>query len=203
MPLTEARQLKRRSPMQWVLTGIVVLYALVLLVGPLAAIFWGALSQGLGAFWGAISTPNARNALMLTLLLGSGATLINTIFCVVIAWVLVRHDFRGRRLVNGLVDLPFAVSPVIAGLMLILLFGRNGWLTAIADSLGIKVVFALPGMLLATTFVSLPFVVREVMPVLAHAGTQQENAAYTLGASPWQTFWLVTLPAIRWGLLYG
>jgi sulfate transport system permease protein len=117
--------------------------------------------------------------------------------------VLVRDDFKGRQLINGLVDLPFAVSPVIAGLMLVLLFGREGWLTPLSDALGIKMVFALPGMLIATTFVSLPFVVRECMPVLAQAGTEQENAAYTMGASPWQTFWHVTLPSIRWGLLYG
>jgi sulfate transport system permease protein len=182
---------------------IVVLYAGVLLIGPLAAMFWGALSQGYAVFWNAIATANARDALILTLVLDAGATAINTVFEVTIAWVLVRHDFRGRNFVNGLIDLPFAVSPVIAGLMLILLFGRDGWLTSVTETLGIKMIFAVPGMLLATVFVSFPFVVREVMPVLEHAGTDQENAAYTLGASPWQTFWHVTLPAIRWGLLYG
>src|SRR2546422_5289327 len=176
MPHAEIRQAKPRRPLEWLLAAVVVFYAAVLLVGPLAAIFWGALSHGLGVFWRSISVPNARSALWLTLLLGASATVINTVFGVVVAWVLVRDEFRGRKLVNGLIDLPFAVSPVIAGLMLILLLGRNGWLTPMADSLGIKVVFALPGMLLVTTFVSLPFVVREVMPVLEHAGTQQENA---------------------------
>jgi sulfate transport system permease protein len=106
-------------------------------------------------------------------------------------------------LLNGLVDLPFAVSPVIAGFMLILLFGRHGWFTGLLDALNLRVVFALPGMLLATTFVSLPFVVRELMPVLRHAGLEQEQAAYTLGAGPWRTFWQITLPNVRWGLLYG
>jgi sulfate transport system permease protein len=117
--------------------------------------------------------------------------------------VLARHKFRGHRFINGLVDLPFAVSPVVAGLMLILLFGRNGWFTPLTERLGIKMVFAWPAMLIATTFVSLPFVIREVIPVLTQAGTQQENAAYTIGASGWQTFWHITLPSIRWGVLYG
>ena len=135
--------------------------------------------------------------------MGAGATAINTVFGLCIAFVLARHRFSGHRFINGLVDLPFAVSPVVAGLMLILLFGRNGWFTPITERLGIKMVFAWPAMLIATTFVSLPFVVREVVPVLIHAGMQQENAAYTLGASGWQTFWHVTLPSIRWGLLYG
>ena len=203
MAHAETRQAKPRRPLEWILIGAVVFYAAVLLVGPLAAIFWGALSHGLGVFWRSISVPNARSALWLTLLLGASATVINTVFGVVVAWVLVRDEFRGRKLVNGLIDLPFAVSPVIAGLMLILLFGRNGWLTPVAEALGVKLVFSLPGMLLATTFVSLPFVVREVMPVLTYAGTHQEDAACTLGASSWQTFWHVTLPTIRWGLLYG
>ena len=203
MPHTEVRNVDRRGLVEWLLIGAVLLYAAVLLLGPLAAIFWGALSQGFGVFGRAISSPSARSALMLTVLLGAGATAINTIFGIPVAWVLVRDEFRGRKIINGLVDLPFAISPVVAGLMLILLFGRNGWFTPITDALGIKMVFALPGMLLATTFVSLPFVIREVMPVLAHVGTHQEHAAYTLGASSWQTFWHVTLPTIRWGLLYG
>jgi sulfate transport system permease protein len=194
---------RRHTLGEWLLIGLVVLYASVLLLGPLIAIAWGALSEGLAAFMREITAANALSALQLTMVLGLGATLINTVFGLCIAFVLARHNFRGRRFINALVDLPFAVSPVVAGLMLILLFGRNGWFTPISDWLGIKMVFAWPGMLLATTFVSLPFVVREVMPVLVHAGTQQENAAYTLGASAWQTFWHVTLPSIRWGLLYG
>jgi sulfate transport system permease protein len=194
---------KRQGVIEWVLIAVAVLYAALLLVGPLAAIGWGALSKGAGAFLGEITSPNALNALKLTLLLGLGATLINTVFGVCVAWVLVRDDFKGRRFVNGLVDLPFAVSPVIAGLMLILLFGRGGWFTPLSDAMGVKVVFALPGMLIATAFVSLPFVTRELMPVLAQVGTEQEHAAYTMGASSLRTFWHVTLPAVRWGLFYG
>lgn len=194
---------KRQGVIEWALIAVAVLYAALLLVGPLAAIGWGALSKGAGAFLSEITSPNALNALKLTLLLGLGATLINTVFGVCVAWVLVRDDFKGRRFVNGLVDLPFAVSPVIAGLMLILLFGRGGWFTPLSDAMGVKMVFALPGMLIATAFVSLPFVTRELMPVLAQVGTEQEHAAYTMGASSLQTFWHVTLPAVRWGLFYG
>ncbi|HVF28380.1 MAG TPA: sulfate ABC transporter permease subunit, partial [Pyrinomonadaceae bacterium] len=164
---------------------------------------WGAFSEGLTVFIEQITSPDALSALKLTLLLSVGATVINIICGIVVAWVLVRDDFAGKRFVNGLVDLPFAVSPVIAGLMIILLFGRNGWLSQLTDALGVKIVFAWPGMLLATMFVSLPFVVREVMPVLEQTGTEQEHAAYTMGATGWQAFWHITLPSIRWGLLYG
>jgi sulfate/thiosulfate transport system permease protein len=194
---------KRHSLVEWGLIALVVLYAAVLLLGPLVAILWGSLSEGAGAFLREITSANALNSLKLTFILAAGATVINTVFGVAIAWVLVRDDFRGRQFVNGLVDLPFAISPVIAGLMIILLFGRGGWLSPVTDALGIKMVFALPGMLIATTFISLPFVIREVMPVLQQTGTEPENAAYTMGASPLQTFWHVTLPSIRWGLLYG
>lgn len=186
-----------------VLVAAAVGYAALLLVGPLVALIWGAVREGLPLFLREVSKPAALHSLELTLLLSLGATAINTIFGVCAAYVLVRHDFPGKRLVNGLVDLPFAVSPVIAGFMLVLLFGRGGWLAPLMNALGIKVVFALPGMLLATVFVSLPFVTREVMPVLEQAGTESEATAYTMGASPWTTFWTITLPAIRWGILYG
>jgi sulfate transport system permease protein len=195
--------LKRPGAVEWALIVVVMLYAALLLLGPLAAIAWGAVSEGLLVLWEQVTSPNALSALKLTLGLSIGATLINTFFGVCVAWVMVRDDFRGKRIINGLVDLPFAVSPVIAGLMVILLFGRNGWLTPLADALGIKVVFALPGMLLATVFISLPFVIREVMPVLAQLGLDQEQAAYTMGATRWQAFRHITLPSIRWGLLYG
>jgi sulfate/thiosulfate transport system permease protein len=182
---------------------LVLGYTALLLLAPLLAITWGALSSGLTAAIRAVSSPDALHALQLTVVLAILASLINAIFGLSAAWVLVRDEFRGRAFLNALVDLPFAISPVIAGLMIILLFGRQGWLAAIPEALGIRVVFALPGMLLATVFVSLPFVIREVMPVLRHLGTDQEQAAVTLGASGWQAFWHVTLPAVRWGLLYG
>lgn len=194
---------RRPGAVEWALILLVAGYAALLLLGPLAAIAWGALSQGLGVLWEQVTSADALNALKLTLGLALGATLINTVLGVCVAWALVRDRFPGQRIINGLVDLPFAVSPVIAGLMVILLFGRGGWLTPLADALGVKVVFALPGMLLATTFISLPFVIREVMPVLSQIGLDQERAAYTMGATEWQAFWHITLPAIRWGLLYG
>jgi sulfate/thiosulfate transport system permease protein len=196
---------KRKSykPVEWLLIGIVLLYAAMLMLGPLVAIIWGALAEGVRVIIAELISKDALYALKLTLFLATSATIINTILGVIIAWVLVRDDFKGKRFINGIVDLPFAVSPVIAGFMLILLFGRNGWLTPLTDAIGIKMVFALPGMLLATTFVSLPFVIREVVPVLEHLGCDQENAAYTMGASSWQAFWHITLPNIKWGLLYG
>jgi len=182
---------------------IALMYTALLVVAPLLAITWGALSSGIYATLREITSPDALHALKLTLILALAASALNALLGLVTAWVLVRHDFPGRAFLNALVDLPFAISPVIAGLMLILLFGRQGWLKALPDALGIQMVFAWPGMLLATVFVSLPFVVREVMPVLRHLGTEQEEVAYTLGATYWQTFWNVTLPAIRWGFLYG
>lgn len=185
------------------LIAIVMLYAAGLLLAPLVAIVWGSLGEGAGEFLRQVTSVDALSSLKLTLIMAVGATVINTLFGLVIAWVLVRDKFWGKRILNGMVDLPFAVSPIIAGFMFILLFGMNGWLTGVTESLGIKVVFALPGILLATIFISLPFVIREVMPVLTQVNIDQESAALTMGASRWQTFWHVTLPAIRWGLFYG
>jgi sulfate transport system permease protein len=193
----------RAKLIEWALVAVVILYAAGLLIAPLIAIAYGALAEGIGAFMREITSIDAVSSLKLTLVMAVAATIINTVFGLCIAWVLVRDKFWGKRILNGLVDMPFAVSPVIAGFMLILLFGRGGWFTGITDALGIKVVFALPGILLATIFISLPFVIREVMPVLSQVSLDQENAAYTMGASRWQTFLHVTLPAIRWGLFYG
>jgi sulfate transport system permease protein len=198
-----AHNFTRAKVVEVALIAIVVLYAGSLLVAPLVAISWGAFGEGVGAFARAMTSADALSSLKLTLIMAVGATLINTVFGLCIAWVLVRDKFWGRRVLNGLVDMPFAVSPVIAGFMLILLFGRFGWLTPLMDALGLKVVFAWPGILLATIFISLPFVIREVAPVLSQVSLDQENAAFTIGASRLQTFWHVTVPAIRWGLLYG
>jgi len=189
---------------EWVVVGVALSYAFLLLFAPLVALARGALSRGIHAFFAAVSTPDALSALKLTFLLALGATAINTVFGVAAAWLLVRdRKFPGRRFVNGVVDLPFAVSPVIAGFMLIVLFGRTGWLAPLARAAGVKVLFAFPGMLIATTFISLPFVIREIMPLLREIGEEEENAAYTLGAGPWRAFWSVTLPGVRSGLEYG
>ena len=196
------RRTRPRGIELW-LVAVVVAYAGILLIGPLVALLWGAVRAGAGPFWKALTNPDALHAMKLTLVLGLAATAINAVLGTCTALVLVRDNFRGKRVLNGLVDLPLATSPVIAGFMLILLFGRGGWLTPVAQALGIPVVFALPGMLLATTFVSLPFVARELVPVLEQIGTESESAAYTMGAGAWTAFWRITLPAARWGLLYG
>ncbi len=203
LPHRSSAKAIRSRLVEWGLIAIVVLYAAGLLIGPLVAIFWSAIGEGVTEFVRQITSIDSVESLKLTLILAVAATVINTVFGMAVAWVLVRDDFKGKRFINGLVDMPFAVSPVIAGFMLILLFGRDGWFEPIVEALGIKVVFAVPGMLIATIFISLPFVIREVMPVLAQVSADQENAAYTMGASPWQTFWHVTLPSIRWGLFYG
>ena len=172
-------------------------YVALLLVIPVGLIFWRTFEHGFGHAWDSVTTPEARHALWLTLEIAAIAVPLNTIFGVVAAIAIVRHRFRGSGLVNALVDLPLALSPVVVGLSLLLLYGTGGWLE------GHGVLFALPGMTLATIFVSLPFVVREVVPVLREVGTEQEQAAVTLGASSLQTFRRVTWPAIRWATAYG
>lgn len=178
-------------------------YLGALLIIPVAVIFYRTFEHGLGPPIDAITSADGMHAFWLTLLCAGIAVPLNTVFGVVTALVLVRQKFFGRGFFNALIDLPFAISPVVIGLALILVYGENaavgGWF---ADQ-GIQIIFSVPGMVLATIFVSLPFVVREVMPVLQEIGTEQEQAAETLGASPWQTFWRVTLPAIRWGVTYG
>ena len=172
-------------------------YLAVLLVAPVGYVFWKAFEHGVGPAWDAVTTPDALHALKVTLILTAIAVPANTIFGVSCALAIVRHRFPGAGIVNALVDLPLALSPVVVGLALLLLYGRGGWLG------GHGIVFALPGMVLATIFVSLPFVVREVVPVLREIGTEQEQAAATLGASALQTFVRVTWPAIRYATAYG
>ncbi|KJF21835.1 sulfate ABC transporter permease subunit CysW [Rhodococcus sp. ACPA4] len=184
------------------LRSVALLYLFVLLVVPIGVILTRTFENGIGAFIDSITTPAAISALNLSLLIVVIVVPINVIFGIVTALALVRGRFPGRGVLQSVVDLPFAVSPVVVGVSLILLWGANGWFGGI-ESLGFKVIFGLPGMVLATIFVTLPFVVREVEPVLHEIGDEQEQAAATLGASGWQTFWRITLPAIRWGLTYG
>ena len=172
-------------------------YLAALLVVPVGMVFYRAFEQGFGSAWDAVTTPEAQHAFYLTIVVTLIAVPANAAFGVLTAWVLARYDFRGKRLLDVLVDLPFAVSPVVVGLALILVWGRDGWFGST------EVIFSTPGIVLATIFVSLPFVVREVLPVLLEEGTDQEHAAGTLGAGGWQTFWRITLPTIRWGLTYG
>ena len=177
-------------------------YLALLLLVPVGFVFYRAFEHGLSPAWHAVTTHQAVHALELTLLMAAIAVPANTVFGVILALGLVRGRFPGRGLVNAIVDLPLALSPVVVGLALFLLYGRGGWLGGLAGH-GLKILFALPGMVLATMFVSLPFVVREVVPVLREIGTEQEQAAETLGASAFQTFWRITLPAIRWAVAYG
>jgi len=188
---------------RWVLIGIVWLYIAILILAPLTRLFIGAFSEGVGAVITALNDPDVISAFGRTLILSLIAVAVHATFGTMVAWVLVRHRFPGRKLLNGLIDMPFAVSPVVAGYMLLLLFGRNSPLAPLLAAWDIKIAFAFPGMVLATLFVSLPFMIRELVPVLEAFGIHQEQAAATLGANGWQTFWYVTLPAIRWGFLYG
>ena len=179
-------------------------YLAALLAFPVGLVFWRTFENGLGPVWNAATNPEALHALWLTVLIALIAVPANTIFGVICALVIVRGGrFHGKTLLNALVDLPFALSPVVIGLALYLVYARTGWLGGWLVDHGINVIFALPGMILATIFVSLPFVVRETVPVLREIGTEQEEAAWTLGASPLTAFFRVTLPAIRWGVTYG
>ena len=185
------------------LRGFVFAYLGLLLLAPVGMVFYRALEKGLGPPIQALSTPEAQHALYLTVVVVLITVPLNTVFGIVTALALARGRFRGRAVVDRIIDLPFAVSPVIVGLALVLVYGRQGWAGGALADAGIQVIFSTPGIVLATIFVSLPFVVREVAPVLAEIGTEQEEAAKTLGASPWQTFRRVTFPAIRPAVLYG
>jgi sulfate transport system permease protein len=191
----------RRSRLS--LRAVALLYLTVLLLLPLGVVFFRTFEHGFGAAWAWMSTPAAVSAFWLTVVVAVIAVPLNTIFGVVAALVLVRGKGRGRRVLDALIDLPFVVSPVIVGLALILVYGQDGWFGNWFIGHGIRIIYAVPGMVLATIFVSLPFVVREVTPVLIEVGDEQEQAAATLGASAWQTFWRVTLPSIRQGVAYG
>ncbi len=178
-------------------------YLAMLLLIPIGMISYRAFEHGVSVAWASVTTPDALHAFYLTIVIGVIAVVANTIFGIACALLLVRTEFRGKALLNAIIDLPFAISPVVVGLALLLLYGRTGWFGSVFLDNGIQILFAMPGMILATIFVSLPFVVREVVPVLHEIGDDQEQAAQTLGANWWQTFRRVTLPAIRWGVAYG
>ncbi|CAD5925775.1 sulfate ABC transporter permease subunit CysW [Planktothrix agardhii] len=188
---------------QWVLIGIALLYLALVLFIPAIAVFYEAFHKGTQEFVIAINSSDFQKAMQLTLIIALIVVPINTVFGLCAAWVIGRNQFRGRTLLISIIDLPFAISPVVAGLMIVLLYGRNGWFGPVLKNLDIQVLFSLSGMVLATLFVSLPFVAREVIPVLEELGSEQEEAARILGAKDFQIFWRVTLPNIKWGLLYG
>ncbi|MBW4594650.1 MAG: sulfate ABC transporter permease subunit CysW [Brasilonema angustatum HA4187-MV1] len=197
------KRVKPRNIAPVILIAIAVLYLALVIYIPALNVFVQAFKGGIGAFFSNLSAPNFLHAAWLTLVLAVITVPINTVFGLCAAWAIARRQFPGRALLLSIIDLPFSISPVVAGLMVVLLYGRNGWFGSLLGALDFKVIFAFPGMVLATAFVSMPFVAREVIPVLEELGSDQEEAARTLGAKDWQIFWRITLPNIRWGLLYG
>jgi sulfate transport system permease protein len=199
-------QTNRRKSDPWtppILIAITVGYLALLLYLPAINVFYQAFKDGINQFIVGITHPDFIHAALITVSLAAISVPLNTIFGLCAAWALTRRNFFGRSLILSIIDLPFSISPVVAGLMLVLLYGRLGWFGSILEEQNIKIIFAFPGMVLATAFVSMPFVTREVIPVLEEMGKEQEEAAKTLGANDWQIFWRVVIPNIRWGLLYG
>ena len=188
---------------QKTLIGIAIAFLAVIIYIPALNVFYQAFKNGVAPFFNNLVDPEFLSAVRLTVILAIIAVPINTIFGLCAAWAITRRNFWGRSFLLSVIDLPFSISPVVAGLMLVLVYGRNGWFGGFFEQHNIQVIFAFPGMVLATAFVSMPFVAREIIPVLEEAGRDQEEAAKTLGATEWQTFWHITLPNIRWALLYG
>jgi sulfate transport system permease protein len=182
---------------------VALAYLALILVGPLAIVFYRTFEDGFGPAWDALKAPETVHAFKLTLIITAIAVPINTVFGIVCGLAIVRRRFPGKGLLNAFIDLPLALSPVVVGLSLFLLYGADGWFGGWLEDHGIQVLFALPAMVIATIFVSLPFVAREVIPTLREIGDDQEQAARTLGANGWQTFWRITLPSIRWAVIYG
>jgi sulfate/thiosulfate transport system permease protein len=197
------RRLTEPRAVRWALTATALLFVTLFLILPLATVFVGAFGDGAAAYVAALRDPDAWAALRLTLLAAAIAVPLNMVFGVCAGWAIAKFEFRGKSLLTTLIDLPFAVSPVIAGMVFVLLFGRQGFLGPWLADHDLRIVFAVPGIVLATIFVSFPFVAREIIPVMEASGTQEEEAARVLGAGGLQTFWRITLPNIKWGVLYG
>ena len=189
--------------MRWLLITLALGFMLLFLVLPLAAVFAEALRKGLGAYLEGLREPDAWSAIKLTLITALIAVPLNLVFGVAAAWCIAKYEFRGKAFLTTLVDLPFSVSPVVAGLIYVLMFGAQGWFGPWLAEHDIKIIFAVPGIVLATIFVTFPFIARELIPLMQAQGNDEEQAAIVLGATGWQTFWYVTLPNIKWGLLYG
>jgi sulfate transport system permease protein len=188
---------------RYTLIGISLLFLFLFLVLPLAAVFAEALRKGFDAYWEALKEPDAWSAIRLTLITALIAVPLNLVFGVAAAWCIAKYEFKGKSVLTTLVDLPFSVSPVVAGLVYVLMFGAQGWLGPWLQEHDVKVIFAVPGIVLATIFVTFPFIARELIPLMQAQGNEEEQAAIVLGATGWQTFWYVTLPNIKWGLIYG
>ncbi|HPC16475.1 MAG TPA: sulfate ABC transporter permease subunit CysW [Candidatus Hydrogenedentes bacterium] len=188
---------------RWIFTVLALAFLGFFLALPLAAVFVQALQKGLGAYWAALLEPDARAAVYLTVLAAAIAVPLNLVFGIAASWLVARFDFRGKSILVSLIDLPFSVSPVIAGLIFVLLFGLHGIFGSWLDSIGVQIIFAVPGIVLATVFVTFPFVARELIPLMQQLGSEEEEAALLMGAGGLKTFWHITLPNIKWGLLYG
>ena len=188
---------------RWLLTALALGFMGLFLVLPLAAVFVEALKAGWTAYWAALKEPDALSAIRLTLLTAAIAVPLNLVFGVAAAWCIAKFEFKGKAFLTTLIDLPFSVSPVVAGRIYVLVFGAQGWLGPWLAEHDIKIIFAVPGIVLATVFVTFPFIARELIPLMQAQGSDEEQAAQVLGASGWQTFWHVTLPNIKWGLIYG
>jgi len=201
---TKSQRGTEESPfVKWLLITVALGFVVVFLLLPLVNVFWQSLAHGLAVYWESLVDSDTRSAIKLTLLIAGISVPLNLLFGVSAAWAIAKFNFKGKPMLISLIDLPFAISPVVAGLMFVVLFGRQGFFGEWLDTHEIKIIFAVPGMVLATVFITFPFVARELIPVMEATGTEQEQAALTLGASGWQTFWHVTLPSVRWGLLYG
>ena len=188
---------------KWTLISVMLVFIFLFLVLPLAAVFTEALRKGLGAYFESFKDPDAWSAIRLTLITAAIAVPLNLVFGVAAAWAIAKYEFKGKAFLTTLVDLPFSVSPVVAGLIYVLMFGANGWFGTWLQANDVKIIFAVPGIVLATIFVTFPFIARELIPLMQAQGTEEEQAALVLGATGWQTFWHVTLPNIKWSLLYG
>jgi sulfate transport system permease protein len=188
---------------RYTLIGIALTFMVLFLVLPLAAVFTEALRKGIDAYWEALKEPDAWSAIRLTFITALIAVPLNLVFGVAAAWAIAKYEFRGKAFLTTLVDLPFSVSPVVAGLIYVLMFGAQGWFGPWLQAHDIKIIFAVPGIVLATVFVTFPFIARELIPLMQAQGNEEEQAAIVLGATGWQTFWYVTLPNIKWGLIYG
>jgi sulfate transport system permease protein len=205
LPASRKKKIGTAEPfvVRWVLIAAALVFLSLFLFVPLAVVFTEALSKGWQAYLTALVEPDAQAAIWLTLTAAAVSVPLNLVFGLAAAWTIAKFDFRGKSLLLTLIDLPFAVSPVISGLIYVLLFGAQGWLGPWLSEHDFKIIFAVPGIVLATVFVTFPFVARELIPVMQELGNEEEETALSLGANGWQTFWMVTLPNIRWGLLYG
>jgi len=202
--LSKKRVVTTEAPcVRYTLTGVALAFIALFLVLPLAAVFAEALRKGLDAFVQALREPDAWSAIRLTLITAAIAVPMNLVFGIAAAWCIAKYEFRGKAFLTTLVDLPFSVSPVVAGLIYVLMFGSQGWLGPWLAAHDMKIIFAVPGIVLATIFVTFPFIARELIPLMQAQGNDEEQAAIVLGANGWQTFWHVTLPNIKWGLIYG